>query len=129
MSKTKSPNKYLYPTEDKFRMSENEILDGIIDKRIFGAVEVDLHVPEHLKRYFEEMTPIFKHAEVKFDDIGKHMQDFVRQNDITYQDRNYLIGSMFATKILIITPLLRWYVDHGIVVSRIHQLIQFKPSK
>jgi len=90
---------------------------------------VDLEVPEHLKGYFEEMTPIFKHATVKKEDIGDHMQNFVDDANINYSDRKYLIGSMFADKILVITPLLRWYVEHGVVVKKIHQVIQFKPER
>ena len=122
-------NRYLYPTENKYRLSEKEILDGIKENKIFGAIEVDLHVPDHLKSYFAELTPIFKHATVNFADIGQHMQNFVNESGMTFKKRYYLIGSMFATKILLITPLLQWYIDHGIVVSRIHQLIQFSPSK
>ena len=122
-------NTYLYPTEDKYRLSEREILDGIKENKIFGAVEVDLHVPDHLKSYFSEMTPIFKHGTVNFENIGQHMQTFVNESGTIFKKRYYLIGSMFATKILLITPLLQWYIDHGIVVSKIHQLIQFSPKK
>ena len=127
--RTKATHKYMFPTEEKIRMGWEEILDNIIDGHIFGAVEVDLHVPENLKEYFSEMTPIFKHGKVTFDDIGEHMQDFVKTNKIPFQDRNYLIGSMFAKKILLITPLLQWYVQHGIKVTKIHQLIEFQPKR
>lgn len=122
-------NKYLYPTEELFRVTEKEILCGIMDGQIFGCVEVDLAVPDNLKGYFQEMCPIFKHATVKLQDIGLHMQNFLKNSNKVFKDRHYLIGSMFATKILIITPLLRWYIEHGIVVNKIYQLIQFSPVK
>ena len=122
-------NKYLYPTENLFRMTEKQILTAIIDEQIFGCVEVDISVPDNLKCYFQEMTPIFKHGVVKLQDIGQHMQDFLRKSNTVFKDRRYLIGSMFATKILIITPLLRWYIEHGIVVTKIYQLIEFSPVK
>ena len=100
-----------------------------MNEQIFGAVQVDLHVPDNLKPYFEEMAPVFKHATVTFDDIGQHMQNFVNESGVTFKDRYYLIGSMFAEKVLVITPLLKWYISHGIIVSKIHQLIQFLPEK
>ena len=53
-------NKYLYPTESLCRMDETLVLDLIKSNKIFGAVEVNIHVPENLKNYFEELTPIFK---------------------------------------------------------------------
>lgn len=110
-------------------MSRKLILDGIKENKIFGVVEVDLHVPDSLKDYFSEMTPVFKHGIVDFSDIGQHMQNFVTKHKITFKKRTYLIGSMFATNILLITPLVKWYMDHGIEVTKVHQLIQFSPSK
>lgn len=112
-----------------FRMSEKDVLSNIIDGNIFGCAEVDISVPANLKRYFEEFTPIFKHATVKFEDIGHHMQNYLKQTKSIFKDRNYIIGSMVATKILIITPLLCWYIKHGIVVSKIYQVIEFSPVK
>ena len=40
----------------------------------------------------------------------------------------YLIGSMWAEKILMITPLLTWYIKHGLEVTKIHQIIEFAPK-
>jgi hypothetical protein len=39
-------------------------------------LEVDLHVPDHLKPTFAEMSPIFKNVEVSRDDIGDHMRQY-----------------------------------------------------
>ena len=122
-------NRYVYPLENRYRLSETEILDAIKENKIFGAVEVDLHVPDHLKNFFSELTPIFKHATVNFEDIGPHMQNFINESGTKFKKRCYLIGSMFAEKILIITPLLQWYISHGIIVTNIYQLIQFSPEK
>ncbi len=30
------------------------------------------------------MTPIFKNAEINFEDIGKHMQNFLTENNINF---------------------------------------------
>ena len=122
-------NTYAYPTEWKYRMNEREILSYIDDDSIFGAVEVDLHVPEHLKPYFEEMPPIFKNDFVKFEDIGAHMQNYLKESGENFNGRKYLIGSMFANNILLITPLLKWYINKGLVVTRVHQVIEFKPVR
>ncbi len=42
--------------------------------------------------------------------------------------RRCLIGSLHATKILLATPLLRWYLSHGLEVTKVYQLIQFRPE-
>ena len=58
------PDTYYYPTEHEYRMSEAKILQHIKDGKIFGAVEVDMEVPDHLKDFFKEFPPIFKNTSV-----------------------------------------------------------------
>ena len=122
-------NRYVYPTEHIFRMSEQEILQHIENGDIFGVAEVDIHVPANLKCYFQEMPPIFKIVTVTRNDIGDFMRDFLEHNQKTFKDTRYLIGSMFATKILIITPLLRWYIAHGVIVTKMYLIIEFNPKR
>ena len=43
--------------------TEDQILTAVMDE-MFGALEVDLHVPDHLKPTFAEMPPIFKNIDV-----------------------------------------------------------------
>ena len=40
-----------------------------------------------------------------------------------------LIGSLQGEKILLYSELLRWYLKHGLVVTQIHQLIEYIPRK
>ena len=122
-------NTYVYPTEHMFRMTKHQILESIMNGRIFGVVQCDLKVPNHLKSYFAEMPPIFKNTTVTVDDIGEHMSDFLRSNEKSFKPTRYLIGSMFADQILIVTPLLIWYVQHGLEVTEIYQIIEFCPKK
>lgn len=128
-SREKPVNKYHYTGEEKFRLTETEILSMIKSGLFFGAIEVDISVPEHLKQKFSEMTPIFKNVEVTVDDIGDYMKKHLEDSGKAFKPTKYLVGSMFADKILLITPLLRWYLNHGLVVSKIHHTIQFKPIK
>ena len=122
-------NPYLYPTEHIFRMTEHELLRNVLEGSMFGVIEIDIKVPENLKAHFEEMPPIFKNVTIQEQDIGDHMKEFLRASNKTFKDTRYLIGSMFATKILLITPLLRWYIKHGLVVTKVHQFVEFNPKR
>lgn len=122
-------NTYVYPTENLYRMSEKEILSAIIKDQLFGVAEVDIHVPDNLKAHFQEMTPVFKNTVVKEADIGEFMQQYLKETGQKFNDRRYLIGSMFGLKILLITPLIKWYIAHGLVVTKIHQVIEFCPKR
>ena len=95
----------------------------------YTITQVDIRVPDELKPYFQEMTPIFKNTTVKKTDIGDFMTKFLDDSGRSFNDTRYLIGSMFAEKILIITPLLVWYLEHGLEVTRVYQLIEFNPAR
>jgi len=110
-------------------MTEQDILGRIENGDIFGAVEVDISVPAGLKSYFEEMPPVFKNTTISRDDIGDYMQGYLDQSGKTFKDTRYLIGSMFGTKILTITPLLQWYMAHGLTVTKVYQVIEFSPRR
>ena len=36
---------------------------------------------------------------------------------------------MKARQLLIATPLLKWYLDHGLEVTKIYQVVEFKPQR
>ena len=109
-------------------MSPARILSEVRNERLFGCVEVDIRVPDHLKEKFSEMCPIFKNTEISRDDIGDFMKAYAEEHNIMAQPRHSLIGSMKGEKILLATPLLKWYLEHGLEVTKVHQVIEFTPE-
>jgi hypothetical protein len=51
------------------------------------------------------MTPIFKNAEIKFEDIGEYMQNYHNENNIPFNKGDKLIGSYFGKENLLYTRL------------------------
>ena len=39
------------------------------------------------------------------------------------------MGALSAKKILLYAPLLRWYIDHGAVITNVYQTIDYQPTK
>ncbi len=64
-----------------------------LNNNLFGLVQVEIETPEDLKERFSEMTPIFKNAEIKFEDIGKYMQNYHTEKNIPFSEGNKLVGS------------------------------------
>ena len=116
------------PPRQKWNMTQNEILAGVVDGTLFGMVECDVRVPVELQDHFVEMQPIFKNATVTRDDIGPFMREYAEKNDIMSTPRRMLIGSYRGDKILLATPLLRWYLTHGLVVDHVYQIIEYSPK-
>lgn len=79
--------------------------------------------------YFQEMSPIFCTSDVPYDIIGEHMQDHVKEFDLSTKARRLLVGGMRAKKCLLATSLLKRYLEHGLQVSKIYQTVEFKPLR
>ena len=116
------------PPRQKWKMTQQQIIAAVVDGTLFGMVECDVRVPEHLQDHFAEMQPIFKNATVTRDDIGPYMRQYAEENDIMSTPRRMLIGSYRGDKILLTTPLLRWYIAHGLVVDHVYQIIEYEPK-
>ena len=110
----------------KWNMTQNEILAAVIDGTLFGMIECDIHVPPELRPYFSEMQPIFKNANVSRDDIGPYMRQYAEEHNILTKPRRMLVGSYRGDKILLTTPLLRWYIAHGLVVDHVYQVVEYE---
>ena len=116
------------PPRQKWNMTQNEILAAVIDGTLFGMIECDIHVPPELRPYFSEMQPIFKNANVSRDDIGPYMRQYAEEHDIMSTPRRMLVGSFHGIKLLLATPLLRWYLAHGLVVDHVYQVVENEPN-
>ena len=108
-------------------MSPERILREVRQDRLFGCVEVDIRVPEHLKEKFSEMCPIFKNTNISREDIGDFMKAYAEEHNIMAQPRRSWIESMKGEKILLATPLLKWYLEHGLEVTKVQQVVEFTP--
>jgi hypothetical protein len=58
------------------------------------------------------MAPIFCNVDVPFESIGEHVQEYIRENDMSKDPRRLLVGGLKAKKLLVATPLLKWYLEH-----------------
>ncbi len=103
-----------------------QLKKDILNNELFGFVQVDIETPEDSKEKVSEMTPIFKNADIKIEDIGEYMQNYHNENDIPFNKGKTLIGSYFGKEILLYTPLLKWYLQQGL---KFHCAIKYTPEK
>ena len=124
----------------KGKITDNLILQGVDSGALFGMVEVDIEVPQEWPHYFkhptmspydyfQEMSPLFCTTEIPFDAIGEHMQAHILEYHLSDSPRRLLVGGMKARQILLATPLLQWYLNQGLVVTKIFQVIEFQAKR
>jgi hypothetical protein len=74
------------------------------------------------------MNPVFKN--IVIDPSAEVIGDFMAAESRKQNKKKSrkLIGSSFGEKILIYTPLLKWYIAHGMVVTKVHSFVKCHAS-
>ena len=126
--KKKEVQKFIYETFGKkpYQMTEAEIIKAIKTDKLFGAIKCDIECPDENRDFYSEMAPIFKTIEVDIDVIGEHMQNFEAQG---VAKRKTLVGGLKARNNLLATPLLKFYLSIGMVISNITTVIEYDSSE
>ena len=109
-------------------LSFQQLINRVQDNSFFGMLEVDIEVPDELKEKFSEMAPLFVTCDIPFEEFGTIMQQYLEERNLPKNPRRQLVAGLKAQQILLATPLLKWYLDHGLMITRIYQGVQFKPQ-
>ena len=79
--------------------------------------------------YFEDFPPIFKNCEVGRHDIGHHLKEFAERHKLLSKPRKMLISSFKLDRGPIITPLLLFYLEKGLVLTDVFWFLQYTPRE
>ena len=92
-------------------------------------MQCDIEVPESLRSKSVNFNPIFKNTLVSRSDIGDLMKDYAEDEKLLFQPRNMLISSSTLQNGTLTTPLLLFFVQLGLVVTKIHRFVEYTPNK
>ena len=115
----------LPPQVDNESSTMESIINDIMTDKLFGFVQADYHVDPSDYEKFSEFPPIFKNCEITIADIGEHMQTYCRSITRKVGVKRSLISSMHVKGQLILTPLLKKYIEMGLIVTRIELVIGY----
>jgi hypothetical protein len=80
--------------------------------------------PQHLR-----VGPVsVKNVELSREQLPDHMREFAERENHMPRPQRSLIGSMRGERILLFTDLLVWYLEHGLVVDRIYQIVEYEAN-
>ena len=109
---------------------KDKLIQNVLNDKLFGFCQVDIEVPEQLLDKFSEFSPLFILSEVPEDQIPQHMQDYkINTGRKKIKNNKKLLGVMKAEKILLYSPLLKWYLNHGLQVTKIHKYISYTSGR
>ena len=80
-------SKFHRPLDHHNHLTQYQILTAIKIESLFGVVQCDISVPDHLKGKFAEMPPIFKNTDISRDDIGEYMKTLAEEQEVMSRPR------------------------------------------
>ena len=113
----------------KRRLREKSLLKQIRSGKLFSCVQCDIEMPEELKKNIAIFPPIFKNKKVGPLDIGLLRKDYAEKEGHLCQPRKKLISSYFLENGTLITPLLLFYLELGLVCKKIYRFVEYTPVK
>ena len=96
---------------------------------LFSYVQCDLEVPEDLRANFAKFPPLFKKTLVSKHDIGDYMKTYAEKERILSQPWKMLTSNFTLQNGTLITLLLLFYLQLGLVVTKIHRFVEYTPKK
>ena len=110
-------------------LRQESLLEQIRSGKLLGYIQCDIEVPEELRKKFADFAPFFKTTNVGRHEIGLLMKDYNEKEGLLCQPRKMLISMYFLENGTLITPLLLFYLELGLVCKKIYHSVEYIPVK
>ena len=114
---------------NKMPLRDESFLENMKYWILFVYAQCDNEVSDNLRETFAKFPSISKNINVGRDDIGPFMKKVAEKEENLTQPRRMLKSSYFLENGKIITPLLLFYLDLGLVCKKTYRLVQYTPIK
>ena len=110
-------------------IAADQLLEEIKKGKLFGYVHCDIEVLDVLRSKFDNFPPIFKNTLVSKNDIGDLMKTYAEEEGIMSQPQKMLISSFTLHNGTLTTPLMFFYLQLGLVCTKIQRFVEYTPKK
>ena len=110
-------------------LAAEQLLEEIKEGKFLGYVQCDIEVPENLRSKFDNFPPILRNTLVSKGDIGDLTENYAEEERLLSQPQKMLTSSFTLQNGTLITPLLLFYLQLGLVVTKIHRFVEYTPKK
>ena len=120
----------LKPFETK---SVDHITRLVLNESLFGFVECDLESPDSLIEKYSSLNfpPIIRRSVVSVDMLGEFMQKRLEalNRKLPKNEVETVVNSWHAEKVYLYTPLLKWYLELGLKITKVYDVVQYQRAK
>ena len=122
-----TPASKLFPGIFKSGQSEQEILDGIVDESLFGFIIADISVTEPAFERWKDFPPVLRRMTITEEHLPEIMKKtFKKENpEMRKFERETLCQVFNASDQVILTPLVKFYLEQGFKISNVTTFVQF----
>ena len=106
-------------------LASEQLLEEIKEGNLFVYLQCDIEVPENLRPKFVNFPPKFKNTLVSKSDIGDVMKNYAEEGRLLSQPRKMRISSFTLQSGTLITTLLLFYLQLGLVCTKIHRFVEY----
>ncbi len=128
---TANPPATSIPDILKSKQTEEDLLDGIREGRLYGFIVCDVWSPPEVIEALHDFPPIIKRMELTDEHLSPYMRDRIYTNNPKMKSfkRTTLVQGFTAKEHLLLTSLAKYYMAKGIVLSNVKRFIQYVPRK
>ena len=112
------------------KISSNDILTAILQDRAFGLLKCDIITPEHAQKKYLDLNfpPIFRHVQVTKDMLTPEYQELADRLKKKLPIPKQLTLTFNATGIVLASPLVKYYIQNGLVVTNVYYFVEYIPD-
>ena len=112
--------------------TQETLLEAIRTGEVFGFVTCSVRTPEHLIQKFQDSSflfpPVIQKTEITEDLIGPFMKAKMMEQE-RKAGRRTLIQTYHGDNLLLMTPLVQFYLENGMEIHNITSFIQYIPGR
>ena len=111
--------------------NETNLLEGIKHGKYFGYVVCDLSTPSDIIENIKHILfpPVIQRMDIDESLLSPYMQNVTSAANTSLPRNDVVLQTYHGKQQLLFTPLVRFYLDLGMVVSNISLFIQYHPAK
>ena len=110
--------------------NENSLLNAIRNDEVFGFVVADVSTPDNIREEFGSFLfpPVVRRMTLNQDHLSDHMKKVCVEENRKLEFKT-LVQTYSCEQEVLMTPLVKMYLERGIIVKNITRFIQFKAGR
>ena len=114
----------------KKNQKEADIVNGIRSERLFGFILCDIESPPDVIEKMRDFPPIITRQAIDESNLSPFMKEQIKLEhpELKKFKRETLVQCFSAKNHLIMTPLAKFYLDRGLIITNITKFMQYVPN-